>query len=104
MFKYDPEKVPDVKLEREWPLKDGTINQVYRAGDWSRARGVFRISAAKCVVGSTGFNRIAEVPVYSGAMACTTAGPVRGQGTGVAGQDQTTLFVQQSQHHCQPDP
>lgn len=35
MFKYDPKEVPDVKLEREWPLEDGTINQVYRAGDWS---------------------------------------------------------------------
>lgn len=35
MFKYDPDKVPDVKLEREWALEDKTINQVYRAGDWS---------------------------------------------------------------------
>lgn len=35
MFKYDPNKVPDVKLEREWMLEDGTVNQVYRAGDWS---------------------------------------------------------------------
>ena len=35
VFKYDPEKVPDVKLEREWKLEDGSINQVYRAGDWS---------------------------------------------------------------------
>ena len=34
-FQYDPNKVPDVKLESEWPLEDGTINQVYRAGDWS---------------------------------------------------------------------
>lgn len=35
MFKYDPKKVPDVKLESEWKLEDGSINQVYRAGDWS---------------------------------------------------------------------
>lgn len=35
MFKYDPNKVPDVKLEREWLLEDGTVNQVYRAGNWS---------------------------------------------------------------------
>jgi hypothetical protein len=35
MFKYNPELVPDVKLEVEWPLEDKTINQVYRAGDWS---------------------------------------------------------------------
>ena len=35
MFNYKPEKVPDIKLEREWPLEDKTINQVYRAGDWS---------------------------------------------------------------------
>lgn len=35
MFKYDPDKVPDVKLEREWILEDGNVNQVYRAGDWS---------------------------------------------------------------------
>jgi len=34
-FKYSPEKVPDVKLESEWKLEDGFINQVYRAGDWS---------------------------------------------------------------------
>jgi hypothetical protein len=35
MFKYNPELVPDVNLEVEWPLEDKTINQVYRAGDWS---------------------------------------------------------------------
>lgn len=35
MFEYDASKVPDVKLEREWQLQDGTVNQVYRVGDWS---------------------------------------------------------------------
>jgi len=35
MFKYDPTKVPDVSLEREWQLEDKSVNQVYRAGDWS---------------------------------------------------------------------
>lgn len=35
MFKYESDRVPDVKLESEWPLEDKTINQVYRAGDWS---------------------------------------------------------------------
>jgi hypothetical protein len=35
IFKYDPEFVPDVNLETEWALKDGFVNQVYRAGDWS---------------------------------------------------------------------
>ena len=34
-FKYDPNLVPDVKLEREWPIENGILNQVYRAGDWS---------------------------------------------------------------------
>jgi hypothetical protein len=35
VFEYDPNLVPDVKLESEWKLEDGSINQVYRAGDWS---------------------------------------------------------------------
>lgn len=35
IFKYDPELVPDVKLESEWRLEDGFINQIYRAGNWS---------------------------------------------------------------------
>ena len=35
MFKYDPSLVPDVKLESEWALEDNTVNQVYRAGNWS---------------------------------------------------------------------
>ena len=34
-FQYDPSRVPDVKLEREWKLEDGSINQVYRAENWS---------------------------------------------------------------------
>lgn len=34
-FKYDSNLVPDVKLESEWKLEDGFVNQVYRAGDWS---------------------------------------------------------------------
>jgi hypothetical protein len=35
MFSYNHKLVPEVKLESEWKLEDGTINQVYRAGDWS---------------------------------------------------------------------
>lgn len=35
VFEYNPENVPDVNLEREWQLEDGTVNQVYRAGKWS---------------------------------------------------------------------
>lgn len=35
LFKYDPNLVPDVRLESEWKLEDGSVNQVYRAGDWS---------------------------------------------------------------------
>lgn len=35
VFEYNPDRVPDVNLEREWLLEDGTVNQVYRAGDWS---------------------------------------------------------------------
>ena len=35
MFEYEPKKAPDVFLESEWTLEDGSINQVYRAGDWS---------------------------------------------------------------------
>lgn len=35
MFKYEPSKVPDVKLERSWKLEDGFVNEVYRAKDWS---------------------------------------------------------------------
>jgi hypothetical protein len=35
MFKYNPELVPDINLESEWQLKDGFVNQVYRAGNWS---------------------------------------------------------------------
>ena len=35
MFEYEPEKAPDVFLESEWTLEDGSINQVYRAGNWS---------------------------------------------------------------------
>jgi len=35
MFKYDAEKVPDVKIEQSWVLQDKTTNQVYRVGDWS---------------------------------------------------------------------
>lgn len=35
LFEYNPDNVPDVKLENEWKLKDGFVNQVYRAGDWS---------------------------------------------------------------------
>lgn len=35
MFKYEPKKVPDIKLERSWKLEDGSLNEVYRAQDWS---------------------------------------------------------------------
>jgi hypothetical protein len=35
MFKYEPDRVPEINLEREWQLKDGSTNQVYRAGNWS---------------------------------------------------------------------
>jgi uncharacterized protein YecT (DUF1311 family) len=35
LFEYDSRKVPDVNLEREWQMQDGSINQVYRAGNWS---------------------------------------------------------------------
>lgn len=35
MFKYNPDKVPDVKLERSWKLEDGNLNEVYRAENWS---------------------------------------------------------------------
>ena len=35
IFEYDADKVPDINLEREWLLEDGTVNQVYRAGNWS---------------------------------------------------------------------
>ena len=35
LFNYDTKLVPDVRLESEWKLEDGFINQVYRAGNWS---------------------------------------------------------------------
>lgn len=35
LFKYNPKKVPEVRLESEWKMEDGTVNQVYRAGAWS---------------------------------------------------------------------
>ena len=35
IFEYNPDKVPDINLEREWQLEDGSVNQVYRAGNWS---------------------------------------------------------------------
>ena len=35
MFKYNPKITPDVKLEREWKLKDSRVCQSYRVGDWS---------------------------------------------------------------------
>jgi len=35
IFKYDPAQVPDINLELEYKLEDGTVNQVYRVGDWS---------------------------------------------------------------------
>lgn len=35
MFKYDANLIPDVRLETEWKLEDGFINQVYRVGNWS---------------------------------------------------------------------
>lgn len=35
LFKYNPDKVPDINIESEWQLEDKTVNQVYRAGNWS---------------------------------------------------------------------
>jgi len=35
LFEYNADKVPDVNIESEWQLEDGTVNQVYRAGNWS---------------------------------------------------------------------
>lgn len=35
MFKYDPNKVPNVELENEWMLTTGESSQLYRVGDWS---------------------------------------------------------------------
>lgn len=35
LFKYNADKVPEVRLESEWQLEDGSVNQVYRAGNWS---------------------------------------------------------------------
>lgn len=35
MFKYEPELVPEVKLEGEWALQDGSSNQTYRVNGWS---------------------------------------------------------------------
>lgn len=36
MFKYDPNKVPSVRLQQEWQLSDKkTIAQSYQVGNWS---------------------------------------------------------------------
>ena len=35
VFQYNPDNVPDINLESEWELEDGSTNQVYRAGVWS---------------------------------------------------------------------
>lgn len=35
MFKYDPNKVPDVKFERQWKHDSGHTSQIFRAGNWS---------------------------------------------------------------------
>lgn len=35
MFNYDPKLLPEVKLDKEWKLTDGTINQLYRVGNWT---------------------------------------------------------------------
>jgi hypothetical protein len=35
LFEYNGDRVPDVNLEREWVLEDGSVNQVYRVGNWS---------------------------------------------------------------------
>jgi N12 class adenine-specific DNA methylase len=31
----DNNKIPGVKLERSWKLQDGSVNDLYRAGNWS---------------------------------------------------------------------
>ena len=35
MFEINPEKIPEVRLSKSWKLEDGSINDLYQAGNWS---------------------------------------------------------------------
>jgi hypothetical protein len=35
IFDIDPNKIPEVKLTKSWELQDGSINNLYLAGNWS---------------------------------------------------------------------
>ena len=35
MFDIDESKIPTVHLEKEWMLANGSLNQLFRAGNWS---------------------------------------------------------------------
>ena len=35
MLNINPEKLPEVKLMKEWLLANGTTNQLFTAGNWS---------------------------------------------------------------------
>lgn len=35
LFNIDPKKVPNVEFLKSWELEDGSINNLYQAGNWS---------------------------------------------------------------------
>jgi hypothetical protein len=34
-FEIDAKKIPEVTLDKSWKLEDESINDLYRAGNWS---------------------------------------------------------------------